>query len=255
MKRKNRTKVSPQDGMSIGECQFSHKKQYISKDAAMKAMRHNVQRRTATSIMRAWSHENDPYYKPTIKNECRAYKCPVCKLWHLTSNADPSTIRLTVRELIELHPTSMSVADKWLYTESCGDEAFGDLRKHVVRALADNKVPDELWSNEWLWAIARRLYYTRMRMSQWHDWARMISTAYSKTNDVMSPDYNSKNDYNLITHITTDPDEMTVLYDTPVPIAIIAAWQAMIITIENNAASTDNTVNSNETRTNTVNEQ
>ena len=38
MKRKNRTKVSPQDGMSIGECQFSHKKQYISKDAARAAV-------------------------------------------------------------------------------------------------------------------------------------------------------------------------------------------------------------------------
>lgn len=214
--------------MPVGECRFSHKKQYVSENAAMKAMAYNIQRRSARSIMRAWSHANDPSYDPTVKNECRAYQCPVCKLWHLTSNAHADKIRLSIRELIALHPEAMKTADKWLHKDTCGPAAYGDLREDVVRVLADNNVPDELWADDWLWAIARSLYSHKMRMRQWNEWARMTAEAYAKTDDVTKPDASSKADYTLISRITTDADEMTELFGTPVHIAIIAAWQAYL---------------------------
>lgn len=220
--------VRPQDGMPVGKCQFSNKKQYVSEDAALKAMAHNVQSRSARSIMRGWVHAGAPFYHPIVKNECRAYKCPVCKLWHLTSVADPEHVRLTTRELMELHPEAMAVADKWLRTNTCGTSAYGDLRTNVVRSLADSKVADELWVEEWLWAIARSLYSRKLRLGQWHEWARMIAEGYAKTDDVMKPDASSKADFALISHITTDTDEMTELFNTPAHIAIIAAWQAYL---------------------------
>lgn len=225
--------------LQTGVCEFSGKQSYASEKDAMLALDWINLHRTAVELI-------GTRYRKKAKRETRAYECPVCHSWHLTSEPDKEKIKLTAVELLLQNPDAYKAMVKWMPYESKGRNHSRNIIHRIIRRM-DSYDMASLLSNEWLWACVRNLYRLNARKPEYDVFIDDIRTGMQSNDSAMTANPQSMDDYNLIQRITGgNADDMNALFTIPCPIAILSAWQVnseRIMNRVNNGevASTDET--------------
>lgn len=220
--------------LQTGVCEFSGKQSYASEKDAMLALDWINLHRTAVELI-------GTRYRKKAKRETRAYECPVCHSWHLTSEPDKGKIKLTAVELLLQNPDAYKAMVKWMPYESKGRNRSRNIIHRIIRRM-DSYDMASLLSNEWLWACVRNLYRLNARKHEYDAFIDDIRTGMqSNDSSMMTANPQSMDDYNLIQHITGgNADDMNALFTIPCPIAVLSAWQVNSERIMNRA-NTDET--------------
>lgn len=93
--------------------------------------------------------------------ETRAYHCPVCNGWHLTSAKNVEDTILSGSVLQRTNPEAFDMGMKTFIDSpsrgrySSNKASLTRRVRHLLQLFATNNLPKESWDNPWLWANVR----------------------------------------------------------------------------------------------------
>ena len=109
--------------------------------------------------------------------EKRAYHCPICNGWHLTSAETVNDTVLSGSVLQHTNPDAFDTGMKAFLSGSkrgkysASKASLTRRVRHLLHLFAANDIPNDSWDNPWLWATETRrpnsFYPLRRKRSKW----------------------------------------------------------------------------------------
>lgn len=158
--------------------------------------------------------------------EKRAYHCPVCNGWHLTSAEKVEETVLSGSILQKSNPKAFDTAmaafrdvpSQGRYSTS--EPSLKRRVRHLLQLLETNGIPKDDWDNPWLWATLR--FQTMWRGGDAKA-ERLIATSAKTV--AMSGDMVAE-DKTPFLRVAETPREKRDLKRTPLPAWLAVAWMA-----------------------------
>lgn len=154
--------------------------------------------------------------------ENRAYHCPICNGWHLTSAKSIEDTVLSGSVLQRTNPDAFDAGMR-AFTEvpshgrySSNTASLTRRVRRLLHSFAVNGIPEESWSNPWLWANIRFRIMWRGGDTAAEDFIATSKRALAVTGDMIAADATP------FLHAAETQRERRLLERTPLP-----AWIAV----------------------------